>query len=539
MKLGEFLKGLVSPHRSSKDERRVTLVGVSHDVGNEVIGQRAAEMARGDQRVLVEGSLYLGGFLPADASREKILVMMEPPTLFTKGGADHPSSLYVGGRAIPPAGRGPRRMFETIAHDLEKGLDRRAALRTVYDLLYLRGKAPDVVVYNEPQAWLRTVWYESDLLFHYMLCQRDHSLFGAFIYSDMDAGFAAFLERYGNALSAMTGDDCLLFTFDGRGGRDSDLNAASKYVSYRAVLETPSRFEGTLTAAELDSLREREARMLADVIGVNRSLLFGRRLGVRVDETPCLVFWRSLQEKRIVTVPLAPYTDDGARTEAMKTLAGTVANAVARPGGDVLSALEQGMGPLVRQPLAQPRESVGDVIRAFLQENTPPLRDRLMIEDIDNFERVRAVAPADVTRFLSRDGYLDLPEDDVQRALEDILSVPFHKKDWGGEVNDLYAANVLVNGARIPTAFLLKGNGLRRAEMRIADCGKNGDQLLRLFESPAYLFVVQFVGHISEAVIADVQGKVALRRAKGTPAWFLVIDGQDTARLMHAHDRLR
>lgn len=70
--------------------------------------------------------------------------------------------------------------------------------------------------------------------------------------------------------------------------------------------------------------------------------------------------------------------------------------------------------------------------------------------------------------------------------------------------------------------------------MTIADCGKNGDQIVRLFESPAELFVVQFVGAISEAVIKDVETKVEHGRFQGKRAWFLILDGQDTARLLGA-----
>jgi hypothetical protein len=137
-----------------------------------------------------------------------------------------------------------------------------------------------------------------------------------------------------------------------------------------------------------------------------------------------------------------------------------------------------------------------------------------------------------------REGRLERSEDEVQMALEQILDVPMHKKDWGGELNDLYSANVVVNGVRIETAFLLKGNGLRKREMQIANCGKNGDQLLRLFQSPARLFVVQFVGPISETVVADVSGKVQLRRAGGAECNFLIMDGQDTARVLLAYGKL-
>jgi len=122
--------------------------------------------------------------------------------------------------------------------------------------------------------------------------------------------------------------------------------------------------------------------------------------------------------------------------------------------------------------------------------------------------------------------------------VERILNVPFHKKDWGGELNDLYTANLLINGTRHETAFLLKGNGLRNSTMEIKHCGVNGDQILRLFSSPARFFVVQFVGRISEAVIADVDGKVRYARSQGKEAWYCIMNGQDTARVLRAYGEL-
>ena len=166
-----------------------------------------------------------------------------------------------------------------------------------------------------------------------------------------------------------------------------------------------------------------------------------------------------------------------------------------------------------------------------------PLDVRLYVEDIDSFRKVRDVNPATVLDVLT-DGYLDQSEDSIQTALERILSVPFHKKDWGGELNDLYTANLLINGARHETAFLLKGNGLRSKTMEIKHCGVNGDQILRLCNSPAKLFVVQFVGRISEAIVSDIDGKVRHARAQGRDVWYCIMDGQDTARVLRAYGEL-
>ncbi len=74
--------------------------------------------------------------------------------------------------------------------------------------------------------------------------------------------------------------------------------------------------------------------------------------------------------------------------------------------------------------------------------------------------------------------------------------------------------------------------------MTIRDCGRNGDQIVRLFQSPAELFVIHYVGPIAEAVIEDVHGKTVARRAQGANANYLIIDGQDTARLLYAYNKL-
>jgi len=166
-----------------------------------------------------------------------------------------------------------------------------------------------------------------------------------------------------------------------------------------------------------------------------------------------------------------------------------------------------------------------------------PSQSRLYIQDIDSFRQVRDVNPEMVKAHL-KDGYLDMSEDSIQMSLEQILDVSFYRRDWGGEINDLYTANVELYGSKIATAFSLKGKGLKKKVLQIKDCGKNGDQLVRLFESPAQLFIVQFVGEVSDNVIRDVESKVDLLRSRGKSAYFCIMNGQDTAMLLHAYGKL-
>jgi hypothetical protein len=167
-----------------------------------------------------------------------------------------------------------------------------------------------------------------------------------------------------------------------------------------------------------------------------------------------------------------------------------------------------------------------------------PIKARLYVEDIDSFRKVRDVNWADVNDLLDDNGWLDRSEQDVKDLFERILGERLHKKDWGGEINDLYSANILLQGARCDGAFLLKGNGLSTSVMQIGHCGKNGDQILRLSKSPAGLLFIQYVGNISEAVIDDLAIKVRdLSAVRGESVHYCIINGQDTARLMRAYGK--
>ena len=174
---------------------------------------------------------------------------------------------------------------------------------------------------------------------------------------------------------------------------------------------------------------------------------------------------------------------------------------------------------------------------ALIRYTDLPITTRLYVEDIDSFAKVRDVNPSMVAHLL-KDGCLDMAEDSVKMGLEQILDVPFHRKDSPAELDDIYTANVIVNGGRRATALMLKGPGIGTKEMDVKHCGSKGNQLVRLFDAPADVFVVQFTGRIAEMVIKDVDGKVAALHARGKETHFLIMDGQDTARVLLAYGKL-
>jgi len=159
---------------------------------------------------------------------------------------------------------------------------------------------------------------------------------------------------------------------------------------------------------------------------------------------------------------------------------------------------------------------------------------KVSIDEIDSFSKVRKIS-IDKIRSLVPFNY---SEEQIQNWLEEIIGEPEHKKDWGGESNDLFTSRLLISGLRKNTAFLLKGPGKPIKKLRISDCGKNGDQIQRLFKSPAEIFVIQFIGPISEAVIEEAKSKTLLLRHEGKNAQFCIIDGHDTARILKAYGKV-
>jgi hypothetical protein len=65
--------------------------------------------------------------------------------------------------------------------------------------------------------------------------------------------------------------------------------------------------------------------------------------------------------------------------------------------------------------------------------------------------------------------------------------------------------------------------------------GKNGDQIQRLMQSPAEVFLVQYGGQIDPAVVTQMQQFAVARSLAGTPVYYGIIDGADSLRLAKAY----
>jgi len=172
---------------------------------------------------------------------------------------------------------------------------------------------------------------------------------------------------------------------------------------------------------------------------------------------------------------------------------------------------------------------IGDLVREIsgLKLNWT-MGVRVHPETIDSFSKM-AGAPAATKGELEQ--LLATPEDDVKHAVATIIGEAYVPKDWGGEKSDLQTAQLRLDGAPISAAFIFKGPSIK-GEMHPANMGKRGDQLVRAFDEPADLIVVQHCNKIANSVVRMAE---ALAANLARPRRYCILDGNDTVRLLKAY----
>jgi hypothetical protein len=150
---------------------------------------------------------------------------------------------------------------------------------------------------------------------------------------------------------------------------------------------------------------------------------------------------------------------------------------------------------------------------------------------VDNFAATAEVGPptnAELAKIQST------KESDVKEAFASIVGEPFVPKDWPGEKSDLCTTQLRIDGQQVATAFAFKGRS-KAKKMTIADLGKNGDQISRLFSEPSDFVVLQHCHEVTSAV-RDHMRAFATRIGQLRP--FCIIDGADTVRILKTYGKL-
>ena len=130
---------------------------------------------------------------------------------------------------------------------------------------------------------------------------------------------------------------------------------------------------------------------------------------------------------------------------------------------------------------------------------------------------------------------IELPERAFKQGFQRIVGEQGDFADWGGEKNDLFTTNLKVHGFRKASAIAFKGPGTR-GKLTPKKLGKNGDQIQRLFNTAAQVFLVQYWNVIDESVLEQMEAfAVARSVTTGQRIYYGLIDGSDSARIIEAH----
>lgn len=123
-----------------------------------------------------------------------------------------------------------------------------------------------------------------------------------------------------------------------------------------------------------------------------------------------------------------------------------------------------------------------------------------------------------------------LPERTTKLGILRLLRELKFPKDWGGEANDIFSVKLKIRGRARRAAFVLKGPA-KRGILVPGMMGRNGDQIQRLFNSPAEVFFVQYEGEIAESVVGLMEQLARAKSVLGGSVLFGIIDRGDTYRL--------
>ena len=152
-----------------------------------------------------------------------------------------------------------------------------------------------------------------------------------------------------------------------------------------------------------------------------------------------------------------------------------------------------------------------------------PKTQYLSIEEMEQFKKIRKIKDS---------GERNYYEKDVKNKFKKIINEKRKFSDWGGEKNDLFSTMARINKKRTPIALAFKGKGTRGILVP-KKMGKNGDQIQRLFQSPAEVFFIQYIGQIDQSVLEQMEAFAQITSLyKNKKIYYGLINGEDTNKIM-------
>jgi hypothetical protein len=181
-----------------------------------------------------------------------------------------------------------------------------------------------------------------------------------------------------------------------------------------------------------------------------------------------------------------------------------------------------------RYPTKQePRVSGKPVVHRVSVQRSNPQPEEITVDEIEAFAAVKGATAAKVD-------LKTLPEEEIKQFFHRILGEMDVSKDWGGEKNDIYTSRLQFRRARRTAAFALKGRATT-GPLTPKKMGKNGDQVGRLMNSEASVFVVVYHSKVEQSIHEQMRAHGLGRALAGNRVYYCVIDGQDLARLVGAY----
>jgi hypothetical protein len=155
--------------------------------------------------------------------------------------------------------------------------------------------------------------------------------------------------------------------------------------------------------------------------------------------------------------------------------------------------------------------------------------EQITVDSIQSFEKVKKIK-------FSEERKRPISEARFKKGVQAILGEKGKFQDWGGEKNDLLTTRLLLSNKRVSVAFAFKGPG-QKGRLTPGKMGKNGDQIQRLFSSPAKVFLLQYHGQVEDSVFEQMKKFAMLKSVFEGKIYYGIIDGQDSSRLMKAYQR--